>query len=96
MDKNQQYFDPYNFSASQNQQFMQMPQNEMIARLRAWYRELGLPQNMQELGIPADADFAAMADAACKVYGGGAAVPTLPGVHPVTAGEAAAIYQSAT
>ena len=69
---------------------------EGIARLRAWYRELGLPQNMQELGIPADADFAAMADAACKVYGGGAAVPTLPGVHPVTAGEAAAIYQSAT
>lgn len=69
---------------------------EGIARLRAWYRELGLPQNMQELGIPADADFAAMADAACRVYGGGAAVPTLPGVHPVTAGEAAAIYQAAT
>lgn len=69
---------------------------EGIARLRAWYRELGLPQNMQELGIPADADFAAMADAACRVYGGGAAGPTLPGVHPVTAGEAAAIYQAAT
>lgn len=66
-----------------------------IARLQAWYRELGLPQNMQELGIPADADFAAMARAACKVYGGGAAIPTLPGVHPLTAEEATAIYRAA-
>ena len=66
-----------------------------IARLRAWYRELGLPQTMQELGIPADADFAAMAEAACKVYGGGAAIPTLPGVHPITAEEATAIYRAA-
>lgn len=68
---------------------------EGIARLRGWYRELGLPQSMQELGIPADADFDAMAQAACRVYGGGAAVPTLPGVHPITQQEAAAIYKSA-
>ncbi len=68
---------------------------EGIERLRAWYRELGLPQTMQELGIPADADFSAMAAAACKTYGGGAAIPTLPGVHPLTAEEATAIYQAA-
>lgn len=68
---------------------------EGIARLQAWYHELGLPQNMQELGIPADADFSAMARAACKVYGGGAAIPTLPGVHPLTAEEATAVYHSA-
>lgn len=66
-----------------------------IARLRAWYRELGLPRNMQELGIPADADFGAMARAACKVYGGGAAIPTLPGVHPLTAEEAEEVYRAA-
>ncbi|MBE6416436.1 MAG: iron-containing alcohol dehydrogenase [Akkermansiaceae bacterium] len=68
---------------------------EGIARLQAWYRELGLPQNMQELGIPANADFGAMARAACKVYGGGAAIPTLPGVHPLTAEEATAVYLAA-
>ncbi len=68
---------------------------EGIDRLRAWYRELGLPQSMPELGIPATADFAAMASAACKVYGGGAAIPTLPGVHPLTAEEAAAVYHAA-
>lgn len=68
---------------------------EGIARLQAWYRELGLPQNMSELGIPADADFAAMARAACKVYGGGAAIPTLPGVHPLTDEEATAVYRAA-
>lgn len=68
---------------------------EGIDRLRAWYRELGLPQSMQELAIPATADFAAMAAAACKVYGGGAAIPTLPGVHPLTAEEAAAVYHAA-
>lgn len=68
---------------------------EGIERLRAWYRELRLPQTMQELGIPADADFSAMAAAACKTYGGGAAIPTLPGVHPLTAEEATAIYQAA-
>lgn len=68
---------------------------EGIARLQTWYQELGLPQNMQELGIPADADFGAMARAACKVYGGGAAIPTLPGVHPLTAEEATAVYLTA-
>lgn len=68
---------------------------EGIARLQAWYRELELPQNMQELGIPEEADFAAMARAACKVYGGGAAIPTLPGVHPLTAEEATAVYRAA-
>ena len=67
-----------------------------IAALRAWYRELGLPQSMQELGLPADADFAAMAQAACKVYGGGADVPALPGIHPHTAQEAEAVYRAAT
>ena len=68
---------------------------EGISRLRDWYRKLGLPQNMEQLGIPADADFAAMAHAACKVYGGGAAVPTLPGVHPITEEECTAIYMAA-
>ena len=69
---------------------------EGMARLRSWYSELGLPQTMEELGIPATADFAAMAAAACKVYGGGAAIPTLPGVHPLTAEEATAVYLAAT
>lgn len=68
---------------------------EGISRLRDWYRKLGLPQNMEQLGIPADADFAAMARAACKVYGGGATVPTLPGVHPITEEECTAIYMAA-
>lgn len=68
---------------------------EGINKLRAWYRELGLPANMQELGIPADADFSAMAHAACKVYGGGASIPTLPGIHPLTAEEATAVYLAA-
>lgn len=69
--------------------------HEGINRLRDWYRELGLPRNMRELGIPDTADFAAMAAAACKVYGGGAAIPTLPGVHPLTAAEATAVYRAA-
>lgn len=68
---------------------------EGINKLRAWYRELGLPANMQELGIPAEADFSAMAHAACKVYGGGASIPTLPGIHPLTAEEATAVYLAA-
>ena len=67
---------------------------EGIRRLRAWYQLLGLPQTMQELGIPADADFDAMAIAACKVYNRDAATPTLAGVHPLTAEEAAAIYKA--
>lgn len=68
---------------------------EGISRLRSWYRELKLPQTMQELGIPADADYAAMAQAACHVYDRGAENPALPGVHPVTAEEATAIYKAA-
>ncbi len=68
---------------------------EGIRRLRSWYRQLGLPQTMQELGVPADADFDAMAEAACKVYDRDAANPTLAGVHPLTAVEAAAIYKAA-
>ena len=64
---------------------------EGIRRLRAWYREIGLPQTMGELGIPADADFTAMAHAACTVHGG----TTLPGVHPINEEEAAAIYRAA-
>lgn len=69
--------------------------SEGIARLRNWYRELRLPQTMSELGIPTSADFAAMAHAACNVYGGGAAIPTLPGVHPLTEEEATDIYRAA-
>jgi len=67
---------------------------EGIRRLRAWYKELGLPQSMQELGIPAHADFAAMAQAACQTYSD-AATPCLPGIHPIGPGEAQAIYQAA-
>lgn len=66
---------------------------EGIARLRRWYRELGLPQTMQELGIPADADFAAMARAACTLKGG-AAHPHLPGVRHITPAEAESIYRA--
>lgn len=65
-----------------------------IARLRLWYRELGLPQNMRELGIPEEADFAAMALAACEVHGGKEA-PALAGVHKLTPSEAEAVYRAA-
>lgn len=65
-----------------------------IARLRRWYRELGLPQNMKELGIPEDADFAAMALAACEVHGGKQA-PALAGIHRLTPPEAEAVYRAA-
>jgi len=41
---------------------------EGIRRLRAFYRELGAPQTMQEIGVRSDADYAAMAKLAC---GGG-------------------------
>lgn len=61
---------------------------EGIRRLRAWYRELGLPQTMEELGIPRDADFRAMAHAACRVHGG----ETLAGVHPLDEEAALRIY----
>lgn len=63
---------------------------EGIRRLRCWYRELGLPQTMEELGIPHDADFKAMANAAVCVHGGNA----LGGVHPIDAAAALAIYNA--
>ena len=63
---------------------------EGIRRLRCWYRELGLPQTMEELGIPHDADFNAMANAAACVHGGTA----LGGVHPIDAAAALAIYNA--
>ncbi len=67
---------------------------EGIARLRAWYRELGLPQNMQELGIPPEADFAAMARAAIGVYGARLGTDYLPGVKPLSAADAESIYRA--
>ncbi len=67
---------------------------EGIRRLRAWYRAIGLPQTMAELGIPADADFAAMACAACAVHDK-SEHPTLKGVMPVDAALAEAIYRAA-
>ncbi len=63
---------------------------EGIARLRAWYRAIGLPQTMQELGIPAEADFGSMARAACAVHGG-----LLAGIKLVGPEEAEAIYRAA-
>ena len=35
MDKNQQFFDPYNFSANQNQQYMQQQTNDMMPGIEA-------------------------------------------------------------
>lgn len=67
---------------------------EGICRLRHWYKELGLPQSMQELGIPAEANFAAMAQAACATYGG-KENPHLPGVHNLTPAEAETVYHAA-
>lgn len=66
---------------------------EGLHRLRTWYRELGLPQNMQELGIPAEADFAGMARAAC-VLKGGKESPHLPGIYAVTPDECERIYRA--
>ncbi len=63
---------------------------EGIRRLRAWYRAIGLPQTMQELGIPAEADFASMARAACEVHGG-----LLAGIRKVDPATAEAIYRAA-
>lgn len=63
---------------------------EGIRRLRDWYRELGLPQTMAELGIPADADFDSMARGACSVRPGG----VLPGVKVLTEADAAAVYRN--
>ena len=68
---------------------------EGIARLRAWYRELGLPQTMAELGIPAEADYAAMARAALGTYGPRLGTATLPGVRPLDVTAAEAIYRAA-
>ena len=66
-----------------------------IARLRAWYRELGLPQTMAELGIPADADYAAMAQAALSTYGPRLGKACLPGVLPLDVAAAEAVYRAA-
>ena len=66
---------------------------EGIACLRAWYQELGLPQTMQELGVPANADFAAMAAAACHTKSKDP-IPTLAGIMPLTIEAATAIYRS--
>ncbi len=63
---------------------------EGIQRLRAWYKELGLPQTMSELGIPTDADFAAMARGACSVREGG----LLPGVRVLDVAGAETIYRN--
>ena len=65
---------------------------EGLSRLRAWYVELGLPQTMQELGIPADADFAAMARGACSVREGG----KLPGVKILDVTAAEAVFRACT
>ncbi len=68
---------------------------EGIRRLRAWYKAIGLPQTMQELGIPAEADFGAMARAACLVHDPGARNPRLLGVLRVDAALAESIYRAA-
>lgn len=66
---------------------------EGIARLRSWYRAIGLPQTMQELGIPADADYTAMAHAACHDENGNPM--TLPGVLPLDQPLAESIMRAA-
>lgn len=66
---------------------------EGIRRLRAWYGQLGLPQTMQELGIPEDADFAGMAMAAC-ILKGGSENPHLSGIHHLSPQECEAIYRA--
>ncbi len=63
---------------------------EGIQRLRQWYQAIGLPATMQELGIPADADWALMASSAIKVYLG-----PLPGVKPIDLDLGISIYQHA-
>ncbi len=64
---------------------------EGIQRLRQWYKAIGLPANMQELGIPADADWALMAQSAIKVYRG-----PLPGVKALDLDAAISIYKAAS
>ncbi len=68
---------------------------EGIARLRSWYRAIGLPQTMEELGIPWDANFGAMARAACAVQDPGAAIPRTRGVKRLDAEACEAIYRAA-
>ncbi|MBR3927028.1 MAG: iron-containing alcohol dehydrogenase [Akkermansia sp.] len=68
---------------------------EGIRRLRAWYRSLGLPQTMAELGLPADADYAAMAQAAVSTYGARLGTDSLPGVRPLNTAAAEAVYRAA-
>ena len=63
---------------------------EGIQRLHAWYKELGLPQTMSELGIPSEADFAAMARGACSVREGG----LLPGVRVLNVADAETVYRN--
>lgn len=68
---------------------------EGIRRLRSWYRELGLPQTMVELGLPEGADYGAMARAAVATYGARLGTDLLPGVRPLNAAEAEAVYRAA-
>lgn len=68
---------------------------EGIRRLRAWYRSLGLPQTMAELGLPADADYGAMAQAAVSTYGARLGTDSLPGVLPLNTAAAEAVYRAA-
>lgn len=68
---------------------------EGISRLRDWYRELGLPQTMGELGLPEDADYAAMARAAIATYGARLGTDALPGVRPLDVTAAEAVYRAA-
>lgn len=63
-----------------------------ILRLQEWYTALKLPRNMQELGIPEDADFRTMAENACHTYDN-SAVPTLPGVYRLNVQEATELLQ---
>ena len=67
---------------------------EGIRRLRAWYRSLGLPQTMAELGLPADADYGAMAQAAVSTYGARLGTDSLPGVLPLNTAAAEAVYRA--
>lgn len=63
---------------------------EGIQRLRQWYKAIGLPACMTELGIPADADYTLMAQRALDVRDG-----ALPGVMPLELADAVSILKSA-
>ncbi len=58
-----------------------------IAALRNWYRQIGLPQSMEDLAIPENCNWRAMAEAAIRVRGG-----ALAGVKPLDGDDALAIY----